>query len=166
MNYIRHLRGFFDRLDADSNMTAHHISLYMAIFNVWNMNRFREQFEINRMDLMSMSRIGSAHTYAKCMQQLNDWGYIRYSASSNRYQVSKVSCARFDTANSTTNDNATSTASDTTNDTASSTLFINSINNTKDKQSHPKNFQNGREKKSNRTNPLHVNIDKDYSEPL
>lgn len=162
MNYIKHLKGFFDRLGADANMTAHHISLYMAIFNMWNMNRFREQFEVSRMDLMSMSRIGSAHTYSRCMKQLNDWGYIKYSASSNRYQVSKVSCARFDTANNT----ATDTASSTTNGTASSTLFINSSNNTKDKQSHPKNFKNGREKKSNRSNPLHVNIDKDYSEPL
>ena len=158
MNYIKHLKGFFDRLEADANMTAHHISLYMAIFNMWNKNRFREQFEVNRMDLMSMSRIGSAHTYSRCMKQLSDWGYVKYSARSNRYQVSKVSCARFDTANDS--------ATDTTNSTASSTLFINSTNNTKDKQSHPKIFNNGREKKLDRSNPLHVNIDKDYSEPL
>jgi hypothetical protein len=166
MNYIKHLKGFFDRLEADANMTAHHISLYMVIFNVWNMNRFLEQFEVTRMDLMSMSRIGSAHTYSRCMKQLDDWGYIKYSANSNRYRVSKVSCVRFDTANNTTNDTATDTASDTTNGIASSTLFINSSNNTKDKQSHPKIFKNGRENKPNRSNPLHVNIDKDYSEPL
>jgi hypothetical protein len=162
MNYIRHLKGFFDRLETDANMTAHHISLYLALFNLWNMNRFREQFEVNRIDLMSMSRIGSAHTYSRCMKQLNDWGYIKYSASSNRYQVSKVSCARFDTANNT----ATDTASDITNGTATSTLFINSKNKSKNKQSHPKIFKNGREKNNRKSNPLHVKTDKDYSEPL
>ncbi len=162
MNYIRHLRGFFDRLQDDANMTAYHISLYLAIFNLWNMNRFREQFEVNRMDLMSLSRIGSAHTYSRCMKQLNDWGYIKYSASSNRYQVSKVSCARFDTTGSTANH----TASDTTSGTANSTLFINSKENSKEKQSHPKVFKNGREKNKRNSNSLHVNTDKDYSEPL
>jgi len=162
MNYIRHLRGFFDRLESDANMTAHHISLYMAIFNVWNMNRFREQFEVNRMDLMSMARIGSRNTYSKCMKELHDWRYIVYSPGANRYQVSKVSCIRFDTATGTATDTATGTATGTT----SGTLFINSKNNSKEKQAHPKNFKNGREKINRKSNPLHVSTDKDYSEPL
>ncbi len=166
MNYIRHLRGFYERMEGDERMTPHHISLYMALFQIWNIQRFREKFDISRQDLMSMSHIGSPHTYAKCMQQLTDWGYIEYSSSSNRFSVSKVSCVRFDTANDTTNDTATDTTNSTATVTASSTLLINNINNTKSKQKSPDFFENERRKKSIVNNPYHVENDKDYSEPL
>ena len=157
MNYIKHLNGFFQRLEVDEKITPHHISLYMALFQLWNMNRFRNQFEVNRMDLMCMSRIGSRNTYSRCMKQLNDWGYIGYSPGGNRYQLSKVSCTRFDTASGTT--------SGTANGTASGTLFINYSNNTNGKHS-PKIFDNGRGKKVNGKSRYHVTNDKDYSEPL
>lgn len=166
MNYIKHLRGFYERVESDENITAHHISLYMALFQFWNNARFRGQFDINRQELMGMSRIGSPHTYARCMKQLNDWGYIKYSASSNRYSVSKVSCARFDTTSGTTTDTTTDITNDTANDTTSSTLFINNTNYTKDKQKTPNFFDNGRRKINFNNNPYHVEIDKDYSEPL
>lgn len=161
MNYIKHLRGFFNYLDKDEKMTAHHISLYMALFNVWNINRFREYFEINRMDLMAMARIGSKNTYSKCMKELNDWGYIQYASGSNRYQVSKVSCTRFDTVKGTANGTTIGAATGT----ASSTPFINYSNGIKDKQT-TNNFKNGKGEKRNGKNHLHVSIDKDYSEPL
>jgi hypothetical protein len=111
---------------------------------------------------MTLSRIGSPHTYARCMKQLNDWGYIEYSASSNRYSVSKVSCVRFDITSDTTTDITNDTATDTT----SSTLFINNTNYIKDKQKTSNFFDNGRRKKVNGNNPYHVVNDKDYSEPL
>lgn len=163
MNYIRHLRGFFDHLEQDANITAQHISLYMALFNLWNLNRFREQFEINRQDVMAMARIGSKSTYSKCMKELDDWGYIRYFPSANRYQVSKVSCTRFGTASGT----ATGTASGTATGTASGSPFINYINKKNSKEDSCQNLKkNGRKKTSGRSNPLHVETDKDYSEPL
>ena len=161
MNYIKHLNGFFQRLEVDEKITPHHISLYMALFQLWNMNRFRRQFEINRQDLMYISRIGSRNTYSRCMKQLEDWGYIEYSPGANRYQVSKVSCTRFDTAKGTTS----GTANGTANGTASGTLFLNYSNNTKGKHG-PIFFNNGREKKVNGKSQHHVNNDKDYSEPL
>ena len=167
MNYIRHLRGFYERMEGDERMTPHHISLYMALFQVWNMQRFRDKFDISRQELMSMSRIGSPHTYARCMQQLTDWGYIEYSSSSNRFSVSKVSCVRFDTASDTINDTATDTTNNTTTDTASSTLLINNINHTNSKQKPPDFFENERRKKKGKvSNPYHVENDKDYAEPL
>lgn len=162
MNYIRHLRGFFDRLEEDANITSHHISLYMALFNLWNLNRFREKFEVNRLDVMSLARIGSRNTYSRCMKELHDWGYIVYSPGANRYQVSQVSCISFDTTSGT----ATDTASETTTGTASGTPFINYKNDIKDKQGPHQNFCNGKEKQSGKPNPLHVETDKDYSEPL
>ena len=163
MNYIRHLRGFFDHLETDANITSQHISLYMALFNLWNLNRFRDQFEINRQDVMAMARIGSKTTYSKCMKELNDWGYIRYSPGANRYQVSRVSCTRFGTASGTASGTATGTATGTT----SGTPFINYINKKNSKEDSSQNLKkNGRKKQNGKANPLHVETDKDYSEPL
>jgi len=166
MNYIRHLRGFFDRLEEDANITSHHISLYMTLFNLWNLNRFREKFEVNRLDVMSMARIGSRNTYSKCMKELHDWGYIVYSPGANRYQVSQVSCISFDTTSETATDTADDTASETTTGTANGTPFINYKNNTREKQRGLQNFKNGKKKQSGKSNSLHVETDKDYSEPL
>ena len=166
MNYIKHLRGFYQRIETDEKISPHHISLYMALFQFWNIQRFRKQIDINRQDLMSMSRIGSTHTYARCMKQLNDWGYIEYLPSSNRYSGGKVSCIRFDTTNDTTNDLAKNTANDIATDTTNGTLLINNTNNTNNKPVISNFFNNGRRKKVNGSSPYHVVNDKDYSEPL
>lgn len=167
MNYIRHLRGFFDHLETDANITSQHISLYMALFSLWNLNRFRDQFEINRQDVMAMARIGSKTTYSKCMKELNDWGYIRYSPGANRYQVSKVSCTRFGTASGTATGTASGTTTGTATGTTSGTPFINYINKKNSKEDSSQNLKkNGRKKQNGKANPLHVETDKDYSEPL
>ena len=64
---------------------------------------------------------------------------------------------------STDTDNDTNT--NTTNGTASGTLLLNYSNNLKDKQD-PKISKNGKGKKEGKRSCLHVNTDKDYSEPL
>ncbi len=127
MNYIRHLSGFFIRLAEDQRMTPYHISLYLALFQQWNSERFGDWFVISRSEMMQLSRIGSANTYARCMKELSDWGYIMYTASSNLYSGSRVSCIRFDTATDTASSTGTNTgtksdtASDIDNDTEKDT---------------------------------------------
>ena len=123
MNYIRHLSGFFIRLAEDQRMTPYHISLYLALFQLWNVDRFGDWFVISRSEMMQLSRIGSANTYARCMKELSDWGYINYSASSNLHMGSRVSCIRFDTATDTASSTGTNTGtkSDTDYDTVRDT---------------------------------------------
>lgn len=101
MNYVRQLNGFFVRMSRDHRMTAYHISLYLALFQHWNANRFNDPFTISRTEVMELARIGSANTYARCMRELADWGYILYTASSNLHTGSRVSCIRLDTAGDT-----------------------------------------------------------------
>ncbi len=116
MNYLRHLNGFFERLTVDKRLSSYHISLYLALFRQWNACRFSERFAISRAEMMNMARIGSANTYARCMKELTDWGYIRYKASSNLHRGSEVSCIRLDTMNDSSSDTEsdTGTISDTT----------------------------------------------------
>ncbi len=160
MNYIRHLNNFFIRLEKDGRMTPHHISLYMALFQMWNLERFADEFTIMRFDIMKIARIGSVNTYARCMRNLEEWGYIRYRPASNLYSGSKVSCIRFDTATDIATDTSSDTgiksdtpkdtASDSTGNTSSDTLLINIRNKYKQEEKEGSN-QKGKEEKSNPT---------------
>ena len=135
MNYIRHLSGFFTRLAEDQRMTPYHISLYFALFQQWNVERFGDWFVISRSEMMQLSRIGSANTYARCIKELSDWGYISYTASSNLHSGSRVSCIRFDTAPDIARNTGadtgikTNTSTDTGNDTGRNTGISGSTEN-------------------------------------
>ena len=131
MNYIRHLNGFFARLAEDKRMSSYHISLYFSLFQQWNADRFGEQFVISRTEIMEMSRLGSVNTYARCMKELSQWGYIQYIPSSNIHAGSRVSCIRFDTASDIASDTGTDTgtSSDLINDTATDTARNTGIEN-------------------------------------
>jgi hypothetical protein len=135
MNYIRHLNGFFAQLAEDKRMSSYHISLYFALFQQWNEQRFAEQFIITRGETMDLSRLGSLNTYARCMKELTEWGYIRYNPSSNLHAGSRVTCIRFDTAGDTASDIAGDTAistgieNDTAGGTATDTASSTSIRN-------------------------------------
>lgn len=162
MNYIKHQTGLFERFAADERITPYHISLYFALFQFWNKNRFRNPFPVSREELMYFSHIGSVNTYTRCIKQLHQWEYIEYFPSFNPNTGSKVSCISFDKGS----DKAGSKADDKCSGNAADKALYKNTNITNgNKLVHSKFLKNGREK-NNRNNPLHVNTDKDYSEPL
>ncbi len=90
MNYIKHLTGFFDRIIPDRNLNPTHVSLYIALFQFWNINRFKNPISITRDEVMRICKISSKATYHKCMRDLNDNNYIKYEPSYNPYKGSMV----------------------------------------------------------------------------
>jgi hypothetical protein len=90
MNYIKHLTGFFDRIIQDHSLNPTHISLYIALFQFWNVNRFQNPISITRDEVMRISKICSKATYHKCMRELNEKGYLKYEPSFNPYKGSMV----------------------------------------------------------------------------
>lgn len=90
MNYIKHLTGFFDRIVHDRSLNPTHISLYIALFQFWNINRFKNPISITRDEVMRISKICSKATYHKCIRELNDKGYLKYEPSFNPYKGSMV----------------------------------------------------------------------------
>jgi len=101
MNYIKHLNAVFQQFSRDSRLNPTHISLYMALFQYWNINRFPGEFYINREEIMKMSKIGSKATYHRCLKNLHRWKYIRYLPSHNPYKGSKIKMPKFDTSSDT-----------------------------------------------------------------
>ncbi len=96
-NYIRHLAGFFDRVADDGRLSATHVAMYVAIFQLWNINRFQNPVCISRMELMRISKISSKGTYHKCLKELNDYGYFRYEPSHSPLRGSLVYLFSFHT---------------------------------------------------------------------
>lgn len=90
MNYIKHLTGFFEKVTTDRTLNPTHISLYMALFQFWNCNRFKNPISINRDEIMRISKISSKATYHKCLKNLHTLGYINYQPSYNPFKGSHV----------------------------------------------------------------------------
>ncbi len=88
-------------MDANAKIKALHISLYLALFRLWNRNRFINPITITRQEIMQMSKIGSPNTYSKALRELELYGFIRYHPSFDPKQGSKVDLYTFDTATCT-----------------------------------------------------------------
>jgi hypothetical protein len=97
MNYIKHLNAVFEQFSKDSRLNPTHISLYVALFQFWNYNRFPEEFYVNREEVMKFSKIGSKSTYHRCIKELDSWKYLLYNPSHNPFKGSKVRLYQFRT---------------------------------------------------------------------
>jgi len=97
VNYIRHLNAVFEQFRKDSRLNPTHISLYMALFQLWNHNRFRKSFHINRDDVMKLSKIGSKSTYHRNLKELTHYNYIIYKPSHNPLKGSTIKMLKFET---------------------------------------------------------------------
>lgn len=96
-NYIKHLNGIFEQFSKDGRLNPTHISLYIALFQIWNSNFFKKEFYINREEVMQYAKIGSKSTYHRCIKELSHWKYILYSPSHNPFKGSKIKMFDFGT---------------------------------------------------------------------
>ena len=85
------------RFSSDNKLNPTHISLYMALFQFWNLSHFSDVIFINREEVMKMSKIGSLGTYHRCLKQLHSWKYLVYLPSHNPFKSSQVKFLKFGT---------------------------------------------------------------------
>ena len=90
MNYIKHLAGFFERVAADERLNPSHISMYVSLFQFWNVNRFQNPISVARSEIMRVSKISARVTYHKCLNELHQFGYLRYVPSHNPMKGSLI----------------------------------------------------------------------------
>jgi hypothetical protein len=95
MNYIKHLTGFFNKIADENKLNPTHISLYLALFQCWNVNRFKNPTGISREEIMKASKINSYATYHKCMKELQTLGFIEYLPTFNPHSSSNVNMINF-----------------------------------------------------------------------
>jgi len=90
INYIRHQTAFFAQVQKDDRLHANHISLYMALFHLWNRQHFPITFPVLREEVLSLCRIGSRSTYSRCLKDLERFNYIIYKAAKHPFAPSMV----------------------------------------------------------------------------
>lgn len=95
INYIRQLTGAMEKIALDEALNPSHVSLYLALFMYWNLNRFENPVSISRGEIMKLSKIGSNVTYLRCLKELHELGYIIYNPSHNPFKGSQVSLFNF-----------------------------------------------------------------------
>ena len=147
MNYIAHLTAVMERIAQDERLNPSHVSLYLALFQFWNMNRFKNTISIHREDTMRLSKIGSKNTYHKCISELSEWGFFLYCPSHNPMKGSTVKMYKFGTSSGTT----TRTSTGTTSVQVPVQALVPSINNTNINKLSKQNKQG--ESKKNFTPP-------------
>jgi hypothetical protein len=96
INFVAHFRGVYFKMSEDQRLTPYHLSIYNALFILWNECGWEDELSINRTEVMRLSKIGNANTYTKVLKQLNDYGYITYIPSYNPLIGSKVTIIRCD----------------------------------------------------------------------
>lgn len=97
VNYIKHLNAVFLQILKDGRLNPTHISLYVALFQLWNNYHFPQDFYINRDEVMQFSKIGSKTTYHRCIKELHHWKYLLYAPSHNPFHGSKIKMFNFGT---------------------------------------------------------------------
>ncbi len=176
INYIKHLNGIFVQFSKDSRLNPTHISLYIALFQIWNDYHFTESFYINRSEVMELSKVGSKTTYHRCIKELSHWKYLIYTPSHNPFRGSRIKMFNFGTTDGQLlypnhTNIETSSGQALVSKTKHIQTVINKTNNNKQQSLKKLNFKNSEIKgKQNSTIPYQDNLktssDKNYDEPL
>ena len=175
INYIKHLNGVFEHFSKDNRLNPTHISLYVALFQLWNSNFFRQEFYINREEVMEYAKIGSKSTYHKCLKELSYWSYIVYIPSHNPFKGSKIKMFDFGTSsgqvvNQSSTNNGTSNGQAVVSINKHIQTMQNTKNNNKQGDFKNSNFQSANGYKQKLSVPYQDNLktstDKNYDDPL
>jgi len=111
MNYIKHLTGFFNRIALENSLNPTHISLYLTLFQCWNVNRFKNPITISRDEIMKGSKIASKATYHKCIKELQRLKFLDYYPSYNPYSGTEVFMVNFSEGNNSSQNVSDKTSS-------------------------------------------------------
>ena len=90
MEQVKELTSFYSAIKNDNRIGTTHISLYMALFQFYNLNRLENPIQITRTRVMEVAKISGLATYHKCMRDLVEFGYIEYQPSYNPSISSQV----------------------------------------------------------------------------
>lgn len=157
----------------DNRLNPTHISLYLALFQIWNEYHFKPSFYINRAEVMDLSKLGSKTTYHRCIKELSHWKYFLYEPSHNPFRGSKIKMFNFGTTDEPLVDSSYTNIETTYEQVLVSKdkhikTGINNTNNSKQKNNKKNNFEKLDKQKivDQYQDNLKTSSDKNYNEPL
>ena len=69
------------RIQQDKRALTSHISVFVAILQLFIEVKGNHHLQVSRQKLMKMAHIKGIATYHKCISDLVDWGFISYEPS-------------------------------------------------------------------------------------
>jgi len=90
MEKCARIERFMQRSAGDPRLSPVHVSLYLAIVHLHAGGTAEVPVSVSKETIMNVARISSRQTYSKCLQELHDYGYIRYVPSFNHFLSSLV----------------------------------------------------------------------------
>jgi hypothetical protein len=97
VNFIHQFLSAMDKVSEVPEMNPSHVSLYIGLFTIWNYSHFKNPISISRKEVMTVSKIGSKHTYHKCLKDLHKMGFLKYFPSHNPMKGSLIEMFIFGT---------------------------------------------------------------------
>lgn len=83
MPFENALLVFMEMAKEDPRIGPSHISLFLAILIVYHSQGYAIPISVFSKDLMKQAKISAVGTYHKCMKDLKEFGYIKYTPSYN-----------------------------------------------------------------------------------
>ncbi len=90
MEALKPLSDFFSAIENDYRISITHIGIYAALLQYWKEHQYANPVQVFSYEIMGIAKISASNTYHKCIRDLSNYGYIRYTPSFKRNQGSKV----------------------------------------------------------------------------
>jgi hypothetical protein len=84
------LSSFFSAIEKDGRISCTHIGVYVSLVYCRVKYSCANPIQVFSHEVMELAKISSPTTYFKCINDLNDYGYIIYKRSYNRKAASKI----------------------------------------------------------------------------
>ncbi len=89
MENLKLLTDFFNATKNDGRISITHIGVYAALIQFWQENGCKNPFFAFCHQITDVAKISHV-TYRKCINDLSDYGYLKYIRSCKRTQASEI----------------------------------------------------------------------------
>lgn len=89
MEKVKRLTEFFNAIKNDGRISITHIGLYASLLQYWHEQNYCEPLMVFSNQASKIAKI-SARTYLKCIKELCEYGYLKYSPSFKQNRASEI----------------------------------------------------------------------------
>jgi Fe2+ or Zn2+ uptake regulation protein len=90
MERMQYFETFYKAIGNDTRIGPVHVSVYMALLNLWEKQGRVNPIHIFSRDVMPMAKISGIATYYRTLRELDRYGYIKYISTYDRVTGSVV----------------------------------------------------------------------------
>lgn len=84
MEQSQQFKRFYEVIAGDGRIGPVHISIYMGLLRLWEVQDYVNPIHIFSRDLMPLAKISGIATYYRTLKELNKYGYIWYISTYDR----------------------------------------------------------------------------------